>query len=330
MTDYTKATGSSGTMMIRDTGSTVEFWLKAGSSTFAYDLSWGYYVNGAWSSYRNFSFQSGGAYQKLGSVSVTTDQTVGFRIADSGTSGLGGPTTFTIAVDRTSAPGTPGAWAIEQIFDTYVQGDTDSMPNGGLAIDQIQVRYDESSTAASPLYASDTNLDGYFNITGLARGTTYYFWVRTHNAKGWSPWSARTSAKTHNYPPAPSTPALSLATQTTVKTVFSSNGDGGSPVLEWELNYGLNATTPESVISSSGTLTLTGLQPGQKYYFRARGRNKYGWGAYSAISNVTLLAGAWVKVDGVWKRAVPYVRTGGVWKVAEAWAKIGGLWKVTG
>jgi hypothetical protein len=209
------------------------------------------------------------------------------------------------------------------------------MPNGGLAIDQIQVRYDDSSTAASPAYVSDTNLDGYFNITGLLRGKTYYFWVRTHNAKGWSPWSARTQATTHNYPPAPSTPVLSLATQTTVKTVFSSNGDGGSPVLEWELNYGLNSTTPELTIASNGTLTLTGLSAGQKYYFRARGRNKYGWGAYSAISSVTLMAGAYVDyvapgtTAAVKKRAVPYVRYNGVWKVVTPYVNLKGLWKTT-
>lgn len=329
MTDYTKATGSSGTMMIRDTGSTVEFWLKAGSSTFAYDLSWGYYVNGAWSSYRDFSFQSGGAYQKLGSVSVTTDQTVGFRIADSGTSGLGGPTTFTISVDRTSAPGTPAAWSIEQIADTWVQGDTDSMPNGGLAIDLIQVRYDDSSTAASPAYANDTNLDGYFNITGLLRGKTYYFWVRTHNAKGYSPWSARTQATTHNFPPAPDPVVVSEVKQTSAKILFAGNGDGGSPILEWQTGYGTDPTTPQFSVSTYST-TLTGLQPGQVYYFWARGRNKYGWGAYSARTSATLLAGAWVDVAGVKKRAVPYVRTGGVWKVAEGWGKIAGLWKVSG
>lgn len=329
MTDYTKATGSSGTMMIRDTGTTVEFWLKAGSSTFAYNLGWGYYVNGAWSSYRDFRFESGGSYQKLGSVTVTTDQTVGFRIEDSGTSGLGGPTSFTISVDRTSAPGTPGAWAIEQIADTWVQGDTDSMPNGGLAIDQIQVRYDDSSTAASPAYASDTNLDGYFSITGLLRGKTYYFWVRTHNAKGWSPWSARTQATTHNFPPAPTAPVLSEIKQTSLKTVYSGNGDGGSPITAWETGYGTDPTTPQTIVTGYN-LTLTGLSPGAVYYVWGRGKNKYGAGAWSARSTATLLAGAWVDVAGVKKRAVPYVKTGGVWKVAESWAKIAGLWKVSG
>jgi len=331
MTDYTKSTGSSGTMMIRDTGSTVEFWLTAGSATFDHEMPWRYYVNGAWSSYRNYDF-SGGSYKKLGSVSVTTDQTVGFEIGATGTSGLGGPTSFTISVDRTSAPPTPPPWTVEVITDTTIQGDTDGYGTGGLPIDQFQVRYDDSSTASSPAYFTPGST-GFGTITGLLRGKTYYFWVRTHNAKGWSPWSARTQGTTHNYPPAPSTPVLSLATQTSVKTVFSSNGDGGSPVLEWQLNYGLNSTTPELTIGSNGTLTLTGLSAGQKYYFRARGRNKYGWGAYSAISSVQLLAGAYVDyvapgtTAAVKKRAVPYVNVNGVWKVVQPYANVLGLWK---
>lgn len=329
MTDYTKATGSSGTMMIRDTGTYVEFWLKAGSSTFNHDLPWRYTVNGVTSGQLQFDFVSGGAYQRLGRWNVTTDQTVNFYLYDSGTSGIGGPTSFSVAIDRTSAPGTPGAWAIEQIADTWVQGDTDSMPNGGLAIDQIQVRYDDSSTAASPAYASDTNLDGYFSITGLLRGKTYYFWVRTHNAKGWSPWSARTQATTHNFPPAPTAPVLSEIKQTSLKTVYSGNGDGGSPITAWETGYGTDPTTPQTIVTGYN-LTLTGLSPGAVYYVWGRGKNKYGAGAWSARSTATLLAGAWVDVAGVKKRAVPYVKDGGVWKVAESWAKIAGLWKVSG
>lgn len=314
--------------MIRDTGTTVEFYLKAGSATFQHDLSWGYFVNGAWSSYRDFDFYASSGYKKLGEVNVTTDQTVGFRIADSGTSGLGGPTTFTISVDRTSAPPTPPAWAVEVITDTTIQGDTDSFGNGGLAIDQIQVRFDDNTAASSPSYF-DPGLDGFGTIVGLARGKTYYFWVRTHNAKGWSPWSARTQGTTHNYPGAPTTPVPSEIKQSSAKVVFTGTSNGGSPVLEWQLAYGLSSTIPENVIGSTGTTYLTNLSAGNKYYFRARGRNVYGWGAWSAISSATLIAGAWVDVDGVKKRAVPYVRSGGVWKPAEVWVKIAGLWKPT-
>src|SRR4051812_13465365 len=106
MTDYTKSTGSSGTMMIRDTGSTVEFWLKAGASTWAADMDYGWTVNGSTGT-DQYNFVSGGSWQKLRSFSVSTDQTVTFRLFATGTSGLGGPTTFSVSIERASAPNAP-------------------------------------------------------------------------------------------------------------------------------------------------------------------------------------------------------------------------------
>ncbi|MBK8748780.1 MAG: fibronectin type III domain-containing protein [Saprospiraceae bacterium] len=328
MTDYTMATGSTGTMMIRDTGTDVEFWLKAGNNTYNYQLPWQYTVNGVNSGPLQFRFVSGGAWQLLGRWNVTTDQTVTFYLAHSGTGGIGGPTSFSVAIGRTSAPGTPDPWSIQQIADTWVQGFTNHMPNGGIAIDQVQVRYDDSSTAASPAYF-DPGTDGYGSITGLLRGKTYYFWVRTHNSKGWSGWSSRTHATTHDSPPAPTTPALSEIKQTSLKMVYFGNGDGGSPITAWETGYGTDPNAPQTTVTGSN-LTLTDLSPGQVYYVWGRGWNQYGPGAWSARSTATLLAGAWVDVDGVKKRAVPYVRDGGVWKLAVSWAKIEGLWKESG
>lgn len=327
MTDYTRATGSTGTMMIRDTGTYVEFWIKAGSATFAYDMPWGYTINGVTNNSQQFNFQSGGNWQRVGSWNVTSDQTVTFRLFDTGTSGLGGPTTFSIAIDRTSAPPIPPPWTIEVIEDTSVRGDTDGFGNGGLAIDQIQVGYSLSNSG--PTWYVNTDLNGWGWVTGLQRGKTYYFWVRTHNSKGWSIWSTRTQATTKNFPPYPTAPALSLIRQTSLKTVFSGNGDGGSPVLEWQTGYGTDPSYPQTLVSGY-SMILSSLSPGQTYYVWGRGRNKYGWGAWSARSTATLLAGAWVDVNGVKKRAVPYVKVNGVWKVAEPWSKIQGLWKVTG
>nr|WP_287424029.1 fibronectin type III domain-containing protein [Candidatus Brachybacter algidus] len=315
-------------MMIRDTGTDVEFWLKAGNNTYNYQLPWQYTVNGVNSGPLQFRFVSGGAWQLLGRWNVTTDQTVTFYLAHSGTGGIGGPTSFSVAIGRTSAPGTPDPWSIQQIADTWVQGFTNHMPNGGIAIDQVQVRYDDSSTAASPAYF-DPGTDGYGSITGLLRGKTYYFWVRTHNSKGWSGWSSRTHATTHDSPPAPTTPALSEIKQTSLKMVYFGNGDGGSPITAWETGYGTDPNAPQTTVTGSN-LTLTDLSPGQVYYVWGRGWNQYGPGAWSARSTATLLAGAWVDVDGVKKRAVPYVRDGGVWKLAVSWAKIEGLWKESG
>lgn len=136
----------------------------------------------------------------------------------------------------------------------------------------------------------------------------------------------------HNPPPAPTAPSLSAIGQTSLKASSDSNGDGGSPITAYEIGYGRDPDYPEEMVESVGSsdLTLTGLSPGQVYYVWGRGWNQYGPGAWSARSTATLLAGAWVDVDGVKKRAVPYVRDGGVWKLAVSWTKIQGVWKESG
>jgi hypothetical protein len=330
MTDYKWGIGTGGEMMIRDTGTYVEFWITSNNSTsYSYDLPWGYTVNGVTDNSNEYRYEQNAGWERLGRWNVTTDQTVTFRLYDTGTGSMGSGETHSVAIDRTSAPPTPPAWGIEQIFDTSVQGDADGYPNGGLTIDQIQVRYDESSTAASPSYF-DPGTDGYGTITGLARGTTYYFWQRTHNAKGWSPWSARTTAKTHNYPPAPSAPVLTNVTQSSVHAKISGNGDGGSPILEWRIGWSTNPAGPPTTWVSGWDIDISNLTPGAKIYFWGQGRNVYGWGALSAAGSATLLAGAYVDVAGVKKRAVPYVKVAGVWKVAEVRVNLKGLWTGTG
>lgn len=335
MTDYDKATGSSATMKIRDTGSVVEFWINSNNSTtWTGALPWGWTINGSTGS-STYNYQPGVGWKRLGAWTVTTDQTVTFRLGATGTAGFGGPTTFSVAIDRTGPPPMPGTWQAVQIWDTQVRGDVNSLPNGGLALDQIQVRYDDDGAAASPSYF-DPGLDGDGIITGLARGKTYYFWVRTHNAKGWSPWSSRSQMTTHDYPPAPTKPVISNVTQNSLTAKFSSNGTGGPPSnLEYQLAFDtLNPLV--NAVTSTGTNNLTNLVAGARYLFRARARNVYGWGPWSSTAEATLLAGAYVDwvVDPatgatVKKRAVPYVKYNGVWKVVQPIVNIKGLWKPT-
>lgn len=326
MPTWEKSTGSSGTMRIVDTGSVVEFWLNANSTTTAHNLGWRFYYNGSWSSYRDFDF-SGGAFRKLGVITVSTEQTVGFGIEDSGTNGLGGPTNFTVAIDRATVPPAP-TMGISNVSATYIDVNSNSNGNGGATVDQWQLGWGTNPNGPTSYKFLDIN-DGTGTVNGLTKGTTYYFWARRHNSEGWGRWSSRASATTWKEPAAPSAVVISNITQRAVTTKFTGNSAGGTPILEWQLAYGTSPSAPQTAVPSTGTLNLTGLSAGMKYYFWARGRNAVGWGPYSPVSTATLLAGARIMYANVWKNAVPYVKVSGAWKIAEPWAKIAGLWKRT-
>lgn len=334
MVDYKKEIGTNpspgyqGYMMIRDTGTAVEFWVIAGSSsTSSYQTPYSWTINGNDGS-STFNYPSGGKWLKLRSWNVTTDQRVRFYMGDSNTSGLGGPATLYADINRSSAPPKPNPWQVEYIENVRIRGDTDGNENGGLPITRWQVGFGRDPDDPT-LNFQDVDENGYGWITGLYPDVTYYFWVRAYNAKGWSPWSNRTSGHTETIPDAPTKPTISAITQTSLKSVFYTNGNGGSLVVEWQTGYGTDSSTPQKFISDNN-ISLTDLDPGQTYYFWGRGRNKWGWGPWSSRATATLLSGGWVDVNGVKKRAVPYVNVNGVWKVATVYVKIGGLWEGTG
>lgn len=326
MVDYTRSTGNSGTMMIRDTGTAVEFWINANeSSTWANEMPWGYTVNGSTSGWLEHRYSQGAGWDKLGSWNVTTDQTVTFRLGDTGTNALGGPTTFSQFIERAGIPSAPSKPAISSVTASSVYATFTDGANGGAAIDSRQIGYGANSSTPSTIIASDRST----TITGLSGGTTYYFWARTHNSKGWSAWSARASAKTLQYPSPPSVPLLSRVAATSVDVSFSANSNGGSPITQFQIGYGTNSSTPTTTVTASSPRLITGLTPGTVYYFRTRAKNAVGWSAWSGASSARTVAGAYVKVGVTWKLAVPYVKVGGVWKMAEPWVRTMGVWKTT-
>lgn len=328
MVDYKKDTGSSGEMMIRDTGSTVEFWLNShNSSTFNNNLPWGYTVNGTTNNDRETKYSAGAGWVKFGSWSVTSDQTVTFRIFDTGTSGFGGPTTFSVSIDRASPPSVPSKPTLSEITATSMRVRWTAGASNGAAIDQYRVgRNTVNSLASHTVFIVDT--DTVF--TGLTPGTTYYWWTQTHNAKGYSPWSPVASAKTIKVGDAPDQVIASDPTQTSFVASFTDNGNGGSPITARQLAYNTtNTLTGATSIAYTGVMTVTGLQPATTYYVWARVQNAAGWSPYSAVATIRTIAGAWMNVNNVWKEAIPYVRDGGVWKLARPWGRTAGVWKET-
>ncbi|QEQ93891.1 hydrolase [Streptomyces phage Kardashian] len=327
MTDYTKTTGVNGKMVIRDTGTDVEFYFQAGySSDWWNGMPFNWTANDKTTS-KTINYPTGRPFYKVGEVRITDSQTVTFRLTDgSSASGIGGPTSFSQAIKRDTIPAKPSTPVISNITASSVYVTFSDGSNGGDAIDARQIGYGTSSTSVQNTVSSDRST----TISGLSSGTTYYFWARTHNSEGWSAWSGRASAKTLKVPDAPSTPLLSSARMTSVDVAFSANGDGGSTITGFEIGWSTSSTgNPTNSVAAKSPQVVTGLSPGTVYYFRTRAKSAVGWSAWSGAASVRTVAGVYLKVGAEWKLAVPYVKVDGVWKIAEPWVKNVGVWKRT-
>lgn len=93
-------------------------------------------------------------------------------------------------------------------------------------------------------------------------------------------------------PPYPNLSAAKPISPTQVRVTLYSRGDGGSPILEWQIGYGTNGIGPtETAAASSGNTVIGGFNSGQSVFFWARVRNAIGWSAWSARRSATTFKG---------------------------------------
>lgn len=323
MVDYTRNIGGNTTLMIRDTGVNVEFWIKTGQYTYNYQQPWNGRINNAELGNRTFRMLQGGQWQFIDAWRIDYDQDVRFTIVNSG---LGFPThDFWQHISRTSVPGAPTIFQADAVSSSHIHVRFSDGYDGGSAIVERMLGY-----GTDPFdHQFEWNAPAADEMVGpFDPGTKVYFWARTRNAIGWSPWSNRGEDTTWRTPNPPRAVTFDNVTQMSVRTAFEDRGNGGTAIVERQIGYGQDPNTPVSFANDiSGVNVLTNLDPGKTYYFWARTRNSIGWSSWSERSQVTLIAGARIFDGGVWKRAVPYVRVGGVWKVARPWVKVSGVWK---
>lgn len=328
MTDYLQYIGGSTTLMIRDNGGWVDFYIQTGSSTWNNDQQYSFYANNGGSGVRKFRLLRGGNWQYVDHAYVTYDQDVSFTIYGSG---IGFPTyTFTHHIYRSTVPQAPTILSVVANSSSTITVSWRLNYDGGSGVVEYQLGWGSSSNG--PIYFTGISGDDD-TLTGLSPGEHIYCWVRVRNAIGWSGWSNRGEVTTWQVPPVSDPPTFYNVTQTSVGVSFPFTYRGEGPYNEEsEFKYGQDPTgavIDDTITFSEYVEYVYNLEPGGTYYFWGRARNPVGWGPWSGPHTLMLIAGSRVLVSGEWKRAVPYMKIGGVWKVAEPWIKDAGVWKKT-
>ena len=328
MTDYYMSTGSTGQMLIRDTGTWIEFWINShNGTTFDHEMPWTSTINGyTYPGYYEYNYNAGAGWRQIVIYNITYSQTVMFKLGPTGTSGLGGPTTFNQFIFRPVVPSSPSTPSIGTVGSTTVAITFTDGADGGAAIDSRKIGYGTNPSAPT----AEISSDGSDTVTGLTPGTLYYFWAATHNSVGWSSWSARAQATTLRVPDAPNTPSLSNIRPTTIDVTWSAPYNGGSAITGYEVGFSLtDVNPPDDEEAGTSPHTVEGLTPGETYFFRVRAQNAVGWGPWSSSVSADTTAGAHLKVGDVFLFGIPYVKDAGVWKLAVPYVKDGGVWKET-
>lgn len=292
MTDYTKATGNGGVMLIQDNGTTVYFYVKAGStSTWVNGLAVSWTVNGANGS-GSINYPTGANWYLIKSTVVSSSQTVTFAIGASGTSGLGGPTSFSQYISRGTVPWQPFT-AVDSISSSSARIVVTANNDGGYAIDAYEAYILTNNawpTSGGNVVAAANG--GTFSAYNLSRATTYYYTSRAHNSQGWGAFTDMKSFVTlSTVPDAPSAVSPISVTGTSVNATFAFSGsNGGAGIDLFRIHYGTDPNNPTASYIDTGTGNpniIGGLANGTTYYFWAYAHNAIGWSAAGGRGQAT-------------------------------------------
>jgi hypothetical protein len=145
---------------------------------------------------------------------------------------------------------------------------------------------------------AETGATGFQDMNGVWPGTTYTYRVRAWNPAGYGPYSEWVTI-TLGTPPAPPAPAAAPMATSQLQISWSDvNNDAG-----YKVERSPNGTTGwVQVGTTPSNVTIfvnTGLTADTKYFYRVRGTNVIGNGAYSAVTSATTLAVPPVRVADV-------------------------------
>lgn len=124
-------------------------------------------------------------------------------------------------------------------------------------------------------------------------------------------------------PPAAPTPVSGTPDQietTSMRFQFTGNDNGGASIIRWEFEISRSSSfnlSDDRLITSNGTTTVTDLNPATTYYFRARGVNSVGAGAWSTTVSGKTKSGVYVGDENAYKGAQVYIGKDGAYVETE-------------
>lgn len=156
----------------------------------------------------------------------------------------------------------------------------------GASMYSVQVGTD--STFAGDFVVNDSTLtDTTSAVTGLAPATMYFWRARASNGGSAGTWTAVARFSTTGPPPEAVTvvsPVIdSIMVSDSVRLVWNPTAAPSSKYwVEWSTDS-LFTTSVIDSLSTDTTRVLYALQDSTTYYWRVRGRNLAGWGAFSDV-----------------------------------------------
>jgi predicted phage tail protein len=160
--------------------------------------------------------------------------------------------------------------------------------NGGAPIDYYRI----AIFANGSLIAAPTTTELTYTAKGLTNGINHLFRIDAHNAAGVSP-SSDVWTVPFTVPSAPLSPTATNKGGGYVRLTWNlPSSTGGSNVDNYAVYRATSSAGPWKEIGQTGcncgytAYDAGGLTNGTKYYFRVRGHNAAGWGAFSSVVSI--------------------------------------------
>jgi titin len=212
-----------------------------------------------------------------------------FQVAALNSVGTGSFSVSSSEVVPFSVPGQPtslsGTAGINQVALSWLA----PASNGGAVIADYVVEYSTNSGTTWVTFVDAVSASESATVTGLINGTGYIFRVTAKNTAGNGTASSTTSAIVPRTMPSAAQSVAGTSGNAQARLTWSAPvTTGGSAVLDYEIQYSSNGTTWTTFsdsVSTSTSVTVTGLTNGTAYTFRVAAINGAGLGTFSTASS---------------------------------------------